>query len=53
MDTYRVVPVGIGQWAVERTSENISSDLLPHFSLLQHCHDGGWGLLEGFVVTAN
>jgi hypothetical protein len=29
MDTYRVVSVGIGQWAVERTSENMSSDLLP------------------------
>jgi hypothetical protein len=29
MDTYRVVSVGIGQWAVERMSENMSSDLLP------------------------
>ena len=29
MDTYRVASVGIGQWAVERTSENMSSDLLP------------------------
>jgi hypothetical protein len=29
MDTYRVVKIGIRQWAVERISENGSSDLLP------------------------
>ena len=29
MDTYRVVPVAEGQWAIERISDNGSSDQLP------------------------
>lgn len=29
MDTYRAVPVGLAQWAIERTTNNGSSDLLP------------------------
>jgi hypothetical protein len=29
MDTYRVISIGVGQWAIERRSENGSFDLLP------------------------
>jgi hypothetical protein len=29
MDTYRVISIDPGQWAIERTSDNGSSDLLP------------------------
>jgi hypothetical protein len=44
MDTYRVVSLGIAQWAIERTRDDMTADLLP--ARYTDASEAAWEVME-------